>query len=150
MWIAAPARACDVTQRTIVFPNFGTHVTWFCKATSQEQVNAVNAVMCMDCIAGKIREHGNPPIISEATDVVPYWFTLDDANKSGPILDVRLTMTRKGEPPSYSVTGLRALAVGRKNASGFDFVVSEPQRYTRDCTESGCVESYENLCPPKP
>lgn len=160
------ASACELAQSRIVFPNLGTHVAWYCKATEAEKQKALDAVLKHSCIPQKLKDWGKPPLSTEVNDVIPYFFTKPDAEKAGPILDVRVTLEQSLESIGEKRTGYRVLATGRKIFAALppqgnpapgtaraqpivldvQFDLGAPTAYSRSCPATGCFERFGGLC----
>lgn len=170
MQLGSLALACEVTSTKIVFPTMGTHTAWYCKATAVEKKQALEALAKTACVPKKLKEHGKSPLESEATDVIPYWYTKADAEKAGPLLDLRVTLVKKVEGDSEKKTGISALATGKKiiamptpqpnptpntpppapRVLGIEFEIGAPNAFERNCPPTGCSEFHRELCDPNP
>lgn len=164
--VSPHANACDIATKEIEFPRMGKHVAYYCKATKFERELALFETKRDSCIYRALQEARKPILVAEANDIVPYWFTKADAEKAGPLLDVRLTLSRSMADGNDRRTGLRALATGQKilaspppqtNGSpgtppprpaviGIKYEITEPSKFQRDCPPTGCAESFTNLC----
>lgn len=165
--LALPStQACDVTPFKVGFkPGMGTHIAYYCKATEAEKKQALEDFKKNACAAESLKNMKRPVLVELAQDVRPYWFTKQDAERSGPILDLRLVLyeDKEGERVMRQ-WGLRALATGRKIVAlpppipgnttppqpmivAIDFEIGDPSIFDHDCPLSGCVDSFKELCP---
>lgn len=163
--VSKTASACDVTAKKIVFRGMGTHLAYYCKATDAEKLAAIGATKNHACIPEKLAALGKPILSTEATDLVPYWFTKSDAERAGPVLEIRLTLARTAENGERKVMGYRAVATGRKAATppapaptpAPAFELGIPSIFERRCgpyaqlqsdeTRDECVDRFSDLCP---
>jgi hypothetical protein len=139
---SAGGLACEVTAQQIQFPGQGTHTAYYCKATGGERRQAIEAVKLEKCVGRKLAEFGKSPQASEANEVIPFGLTRAEAQKAGPIFDVRLTL----EVNSDRRAGYRALAQGRRWGTRIDFEVSDALYFERDCPATGCTDRVLSLC----
>lgn len=168
----APAHACEVQAFRVPFqPGMGTHVAYYCRASLAEKRQALEAVKRQPCVAQRLKDHASKKgmVLSEsATDVRPYYFTKQDAVRSGPILDVRLLLNEELEGERVAkLSGVRVLATGKKlevtlpplpggapvpaTMFAIDYELGEPSVFTSECPFSTCYDSFDELCPkPKP
>lgn len=149
--------ACEITTKEIHFPGMGKHVSYYCKASEAEKKQALSAMQANACISQKYNDYSKSNhqlsiLATEVTDVTPYWFTKEDAEKAGPVLDCRIILSRFISNGLDRAMGFRALALGHKIAalrstsSRFDFDISDATVFYRDCPSSGCGEKLKLLC----
>ena len=139
---SAGALACEVTSQQIQFPGQGTLTSFYCKANSKERNRAIEAVKLEKCIARKLAEFGKSPQAAEANEVIPFGLTRAEAEKGGPIFDVRLTLDVNNDRRA----GYRALAQGKRWGTRMDFEVSDALYFERDCPATGCADRVLSLC----
>jgi len=153
----SPVEACDITQSVTRFPNgFGTHTSYYCRATEAEKQLATQAAFTDPCLNKKLTDLNLEQFpIPEIRELKPYWFTRKDAELRGPVLELRFLVHK--DPEANVETEYRMLANGQKlyvlpptpNLKPIVTIyydLEAPERIERQCWITGCKETIFNLC----